>query len=144
MILGGLATDIGSWYLALKQPPWKPSDLLFGPAWTLIYACLGVAIVISWQRAVSDRHRKVMAGLLILNLLLNVLWSVLFFLVRRPDWALWEVVFLWLSIGAVMAVMFPHSRLAALLVLPYLLWVAFAAVLNASVVELNMPFGLVP
>jgi tryptophan-rich sensory protein len=71
---------------------------------------------------------------------LNVLWSLLFFRLRRPDWALVEVGFLWLSILALMIVLFRYSRLAGLLLLPYLVWVGFAGALNFAVVRLNGPF----
>lgn len=138
-LLGGLATDLGDWYVQLKQPPWKPPDALFGPAWTLIFALTALAGVMAWRRAGA----RLRSGLLIvfaLNGFLNVLWSLLFFRLRRPDWAFAEVTFLWASILLMMVVCWRCSRRSALLLLPYLAWVAFAAMLNLEVVRLNGPF----
>lgn len=137
---GGLATDIGPWYRALTKPPWQPPDAAFGPAWTTIYACAAWATVRVWQRAdAAGRRRWLLAAGV--NGLLNITWSLLFFTLRRPDWALVEVVALWLSIAWLLALAWRVDRLAAALFAPYLGWVAFAAVLNAAIVRLNGPFG---
>ena len=138
--LGGLMTDIGPWYLALKQPPWKPPDWLFGPAWTLIYASAATAGVQAWRRAPDAKQRDGMLVLFSANACLNVLWSLLYFRLRRPDWALYEVVFLWLSVLLLIVSLWRYSRASGLLLLPYLVWVAFAAALNAATVRLNGPF----
>ena len=86
------------------------------------------------------RDRYWVLGLFALNINLNVLWSGLFFRVQRPDLALVEVVFLWLSIVALIVVLWRMSRMASALLLPYLAWVTFAAALNLAVVRLNAPF----
>ncbi len=138
--LGGAATDLGPWYAQLEKPAWQPPDWAFGPAWTLIFATIAAAGVIGWRRTVRPVQRRRLIGLFGLNALLNVGWSLLFFRLERPDWALAEVLFLWLSIIWLMVFLFPLSRLASGLLLPYLAWVAFAAVLNLSVVQLNAPF----
>jgi benzodiazapine receptor len=140
-VLGGLATEIGPWYRGLAKPAWNPPDWLFGPAWTLIYALTALAGVEAWQAARDAGQRRVLAALFIINGSLNVLWSLLFFRLRRPDWALVEVVALWLSILALILYCGRLRRRTIALLLPYLLWVSFAAVLNASVVRLNTPFG---
>lgn len=143
-VLGGLSTDIGAWYAGLRQPPWKPPDAWFGPAWTFIYACTAAAGALAWLRLREPRHDAARLGLLAAfaaNGCLNVLWSLLFFRLRRPDWALLEVGALWLSILLLVVLVVRHSRLAAWLLLPYLVWVSFAATLNAAVVRLNGPFG---
>ncbi|MEZ5459399.1 MAG: TspO/MBR family protein [Steroidobacteraceae bacterium] len=140
-ILGGLATEIGPWYRALAKPSWNPPDWLFGPAWTLIYALTALAGVEAWQAARERPQRRMLALLFIINGCLNVLWSLLFFRLRRPDWALFEVGALWLSIVSLLYYCGRLHRRSVALLLPYLLWVSFAAVLNASVVSLNAPFG---
>jgi tryptophan-rich sensory protein len=140
-ILGGLSTDIGPWYRSLAEPPWKPPDFLFGPAWTLIYACAAIAGVRAWQRADTRARRDGLLGLFALNAFLNVLWSLLFFRLRRPDWALAEVGFLWLSILLLIVFLGRFSRASGWLLAPYLAWVSFAAALNLAVVRLNAPFG---
>lgn len=140
-VLGGLSTDIGLWYAGLRKPPWQPPDLLFGPVWTLIYALTAAAGVQAWWHATGPRARQNVLIVIACNAVLNVVWSLLFFRLHRPDWALVEVVPLWLSIVAMMVVLGRQRRIAALLLLPYLLWVAFAALLNAAVVRLNAPFA---
>ena len=140
-ILGAVTTDIGPWYLALKEPPWKPPDILFGPAWTTIFALCAIAGVIAWRRATTTSQRESILVLFAANAFLNVLWSLLFFRLHRPDWSLAEVGFLWLSILALMVVLGRFSRPSAWLLAPYLAWVSFASVLNLSVVRLNGPFG---
>lgn len=137
--VGMLATDLGPWYFSLKVPPWKPPDWLFGPAWTTIYACTTWSGVRLWRRLAGDR-RWTWAALLSLNAFLNVTWSLLFFRLRHPDWALAEVVFLWASVLSLVVWPWRLDRRAALLNLPYLAWVSFAATLNLAIVRLNAPF----
>ena len=139
--LGGSLTDIGPWYQNLKKPPWQPPDWLFGPAWTMIFALAVVSAVSAWRNAKDRSQREWIVALFALNGFLNVLWSTLFFALQRPDWALLEVGFLWLAIALPMAVFWRISKLATLCLLPYLLWVSFAAYLNWTVVQLNAPFG---
>jgi benzodiazapine receptor len=140
-LVGGLATDIGPWYRNLVKPSWQPPNWLFGPAWTLIFGLTAWAGVLGWTGAADASQRTVVVVAFAVNGLLNMLWSVLFFSRRRPDWALIEVVALWLSILAMIAVLSPLTGRGCLLLLPYLLWVSFAAYLNLTIVRLNAPFG---
>ena len=139
--LGGTLTDTGPWYQSLRKPSWQPPDWLFGPAWTLIFALATVSAVYAWRNARNRVQREWVIGLFALNGSLNVLWSTLFFALRRPDWALIEVVFLWLSILLPVVVFWRRARPASLYLLPYLAWVGFAAFLNLTVVRLNAPFA---
>jgi translocator protein len=139
--LGGLATELGPWYRALKQPWWQPPDWAFGPAWSVIYLLTATAAVRVWLRMHTPRERALWLAALAANGAINVFWSWLFFKARRPDWALAEVVLLWLSIGLLILMARRHDVIAALLLVPYLLWVAFAASLNYAVVRLNGPFA---
>lgn len=140
-LAGGALTRLGPWYYGLRNPPWKPPDWLFGPAWTLIFVLTATAAVLAWQAAARWRQRVQLLGALALNAALNIGWSGLFFTLRRPDWALVEVAFLWLSILLLIQVIRRIRQRAAWLLLPYLLWVSFAAVLNLAIVRLNAPFG---
>ncbi len=145
VVLGGagvIATELGPWYYGLRKPGWKPPDFLFGPVWTTIFVLAGAALVLAWSApAATPESRRALVVAYVANGVLNVLWSLLFFRWRRPDWALAEVVLLWLSIAAMIGVLWPLSRLGALLVTPYLAWVSFASVLNRAIVRLNGPFG---
>lgn len=140
-VLGGLMTDIGPWYASLRQPPWKPPDWAFGPVWTLIFAMAAAAGVIGWRRAPERKQREGLLMLFALNGFLNVFWSLLYFRLRRPDWALYEVPLLWLSVLALVVILSRIAKSGAWLLAPYLVWVAIAAALNWQTVELNGPFG---
>jgi benzodiazapine receptor len=139
--LGALMTDLGPWYVNLRKPSWQPPDWLFGPAWTLIFALCAISGYLAWRGAPNRGGRDGIIGLFALNGFLNVLWSTIFFHVKRPDWALVEVGLLWFSIVLMIVVLMRYSKTASLLLLPYLAWVTFAAVLNWSVVRLNSPFS---
>jgi translocator protein len=140
-VAGGLATEIGPWYGALKKPAWQPPSWVFGPVWTTIFALAVVAAVMVWRRAETPGDHALILALFGLNAVLNILWSVLFFTFKRPDWALVEVALLWLSILALILAFRTLSPISSLLLLPYLLWVSIAAFLNWTIVRLNPPFG---
>lgn len=137
--VGGALTEVGAWYASLRRPSWQPPNWLFGPAWSAIGVCTAASAVLAWRAADLAGRREVVA-LFAINGVLNVGWSLLFFKLRRPDWALIEVVALWLSVAAPLVVIAPISALASALLAPYAIWVAFAAVLNRKIVQLNQPF----
>ena len=138
--VGGLLTEIGPWYAALKKPWFQPPDWLFGPAWTTIFALSAIAAVYAWRGAGDSTDRRAIVIVYVVNGISNVLWSLLFFKLHRPDWALWEVSFLWLSIVVMILTVRRFSSTAAWFLVPYLAWVSFAGVLNYAVVQLNQPF----
>jgi len=140
-VVGGLMTEVGPWYDSLRFPRLRPPNWLFGPAWTLIFALIAAAGVIAWDAAPDAAARRTLIALFAINGLLNVGWSPLFFKLRRPDWALIEVIPLWLSILALIVFIAPYAPNAAGLLAPYLAWVTFASWLNWRVVQLNAPFG---
>ncbi len=139
-VLGAVLTDIGDWYYSLEKPPWQPPDWAFGPAWTLIFVLTATAGVLAWM-AGGDRARPLVAAAFAVNAVLNVAWSLLFFRLRRPDWALVEVAAFWLSIVALIAICGSLDPRAGWLLLPYIAWVSFAAILNMTIVRLNRPFA---
>ncbi len=136
-VLGGLATEIGPWYFSLKQPDWKPPDWAFGVIWTAIFILSATAWMISFNARPTRSQKISLVGLVLTNGFLNVLWSVFYFRMHRPDWSLIEAGFLWLSVLAIMAVMWPIRKLAAYLMLPYLIWVSIAMRLNWETLVLN-------
>ena len=141
LALGALATDIGPWYRQLSQPDWKPPDAWFAPVWTTLYVLTAAAGVLGWRASPDRGARRRLLLAFVANAIANVLWSVLFFRLQRPDWALAEVVVLWASTAVLVVVVGRRSRVGGGLLLPYLAWVSFAAVLNAAVVQRNGPFG---
>ena len=140
-VLGALLTEIGPWYKGLVQPAFKPPDAWFGPVWTLIFILTATAGAVAWGQTRDRASRCWLIGLFVLNAGLNLLWSLLFFKLHRPDWALMEVGFLWLSIAALIWAMKNYSRRASALLLPYLLWVTYASAINYATVQLNGPFS---
>jgi len=134
---GGLLTDLGPWYQDLVQPEWKPPDIAFGPVWTSIFVLAAIGAVLAWSAAESIADRRLILTLFGVNAVLNLGWSALFFQLKRPDWALAELVLLWLSILALIVGLKRLSLAASLFVVPYLAWVTFAGVLNYAIVRLN-------
>lgn len=138
---GGLLTEIGPWYFALRKPSWQPPDWAFGPAWTIIFALCAVAGAVAWREARTSSAKTLLVACFAANAALNVAWSYLFFTMRRPDFALVEVAFLWLSVAALIAVAGRIAPRAGWLLVPYLAWVSFAAFLNLTIVRLNPGIG---
>lgn len=138
---GGLMTPIGAWYRNLRKPGLQPPDWLFGPAWTIILGLAAWSAVVAWNAAPDAAARATVVILFAVNVVFHAAWSPLFFRMRRPDWALIEVVFLWASLVALVVGLWPISPFASLLVMPYLLWVSFASWLNSAIVRLNQPFA---
>ncbi|NBW25017.1 MAG: tryptophan-rich sensory protein [Betaproteobacteria bacterium] len=139
--VGASLTDIGPWYLALRQPDWKPPDIAFGPIWTTIFTLCAVSGWLAWYAAINRAERRALLWVFACNAVFNVLWSYLYFGLQRPDWALLEWVALWLSVLAVVLVLRRIAPAAGWMNLPYLLWVSAAGLLNLATVELNGPFG---
>lgn len=135
--LGGLftASSVGSWYQNLSKPSWNPPDWVFAPVWTTLYILMGVAAWRIWLEVGDSRRRALL--LFGAQLALNVLWSALFFGLRSPLAALVEIWILFAFIAATTIAFARLSRLAALLLVPYLMWVGFAGFLNAALWWLN-------
>ncbi|MBU3725572.1 MAG: tryptophan-rich sensory protein [Burkholderiaceae bacterium] len=140
-VIGQRLTDLGPWYQALKQPPWKPPDWAFGVIWTSVFVLIVTAAVIAWRRTRGPSERRTILVLFAINSVLHIVWSGLFFMLKRPDWSMIELVFLWLSIVAIIAYFWRISRVASLLLLPYITWVTIAGFLNYANVQLNGPFN---
>ncbi len=139
--LGGFLTQIDDWYFSLIQPSWKPPDWAFGPIWTTILVLCAISAGICYRNAIGDAfYKKKLIFLFVLNAMLNLIWSLFYFYLQRPDIALFEVVFLWGSILMLILHARKYSKIAAAMLLPYLIWVGIAATLNFQTVILNGPF----
>jgi len=128
----------GEWYAALEKPGWTPPSWLFGPVWTVLYLLMGISAWLVWRVAGFAGARLALACYLA-QLALNAAWSWLFFGKQNIGAAMIDIVVLWLLILATALLFRRHRRTAALLLVPYLLWVGFAAVLNAALLHLNGP-----
>lgn len=128
--VGGLGSaTAGDFYGELLRPDWAPPGWLFGPVWTTLYASMAVAAWLVWRTAPASTVRFAL-GLFLVQLAVNALWSWLFFAWRLGGWAFAEVVLLWVLIAGTVVAFWRIKPLAGLLLLPYLAWVGFAAVLN--------------
>jgi tryptophan-rich sensory protein len=136
--VGGMltASSVADWYQALRKPAWTPPDSVFGPVWLALYLMMGVASWLVWRRSGSSPTRGALS-LFGIQLGLNVAWSGCFFALRNPGLALADLSVLLVAIAATTAAFRRVSPLAAALMLPYLAWSAFAAVLNLSIWRLN-------
>ena len=137
-LLGNLATmpQIPTWYSGIAKPAWTPPDWVFGPVWSLLYAMMAISAWLIWRTG-EGKTTRVPLLWFGTQLILNSLWSVLFFGMQKPAWSMVEVFFLWLAILMTIRAFWPLSRWAALLLVPYLLWVSFASVLNVAIWQLN-------
>jgi benzodiazapine receptor len=127
------AQAIPEWYAFLNKPSFSPPNWLFGPVWVTLYALMGIAAFLVWRKAGMGQALGVFA----LQLALNAAWSPIFFGLQNPLLGLVCIVAMWLAIVWTIVQFGRVSRAAALLLVPYLLWVSFATVLNLSIVLLN-------
>ncbi len=136
--IGGAFTSLGlgPWYESLKKPVWNPPYWVFGPVWTLLYGMMAVAAWLVWQRREARLARRGLR-LFAVQLTLSLGWSILFFAMRFPTWAFFEILVLWTAIAATIVVFWCVRTSAGLLLIPYLLWVTFAALLNGTIASLN-------
>jgi benzodiazapine receptor len=136
--VGGALTSLTlqDWYQQLAKPTWNPPNWVFGPVWSVLYFMMAVAAWLVWRTAGWKRGRTALS-LFALQLALNVAWSGCFFALRSPGLAVVDIGLLWLALAATIIAFWRHSRLASLMLAPYLAWSSFAAVLNATIWQLN-------
>ncbi|MBI4193395.1 MAG: tryptophan-rich sensory protein [Candidatus Colwellbacteria bacterium] len=151
-IIGSFFTisAIPNWYAGLAKPALNPPSWVFGPVWTALYAVMGISLFLVWKQHSNIlknvgmlRIWKIGTAAFYVQLSLNAVWSIIFFGLRSPGGAFVEIIFLWLAILATIVAFYKISKLAAWLLVPYILWVSFAAYLNYSIMRLN-PISPVP
>lgn len=126
----------GEWYASLAKPSWNPPNSIFAPVWSVLYVFMAVAAWLVWRRAGFCGAGGAL-GLFLVQLVLNTMWSYLFFGLHRPDLAFFDIAALLLAILVVALLFWRHSPVAGALMLPYLAWVGFAAFLNFTLWRLN-------
>ncbi|WP_235908650.1 TspO/MBR family protein [Roseiconus nitratireducens] len=136
--LGAIATtpEIAGWYADLRKPSWNPPDAVFGPVWTTLYLAMAIAVWLVWKDT-GFRGRRLPLALFVVQLLLNVAWSWIFFGFHLPGWAFAEILMLWLAIALTLTSFWTVSQVAGALMIPYLAWVTFASALNFAIWRLN-------
>jgi benzodiazapine receptor len=138
-LIGSLFTtpSIPTWYAGLQKPPFNPPNVVFAPVWTVLFFLMGVSLFLVWRFGFEKRVVKVSLILFFSQLVLNILWSVLFFGLKQPMLAFIEIVILWIFILLTIIYFFKVSRTASILMIPYILWVSFASILNFFIWRLN-------
>ncbi|EKD93947.1 MAG: hypothetical protein ACD_28C00020G0009 [uncultured bacterium] len=138
-IIGSIFTipSIDGWYESLVNPPLNPPVWVFGPVWTTLFALMGIAAFLIWKKGLDRRDVKIALGIFLSQLVLNTLWSIIFFGLHSPGGALIEIVFLWFAILVTIITFAKISKPAAWLLMPYILWVSFALYLNYTILVLN-------
>lgn len=138
--LGSLVTITGtdSWFMTeLIKPEWQPPSYLFGPVWTVLYLLMGIALALILAQGAEHREVRIAAGVFGVQLVLNVLWSYLFFGWQMIGAAAVEIILLWIVIGVTMYLFYRIRPAAAYLLIPYIAWVTFAAILTVTIWTLN-------
>jgi len=135
--IGSAATipQIDAWYTTINKPSWNPPNYVFGPVWTVLYVMMGVSLWLVWISSDAKRWRAI--ALFAIQLSLNVAWSWIFFAMHSPGWAFLDIVLLWTAIAATICLFWPISKISSALLVPYFLWVSFAALLNFAIWQMN-------
>jgi benzodiazapine receptor len=141
LVLGAIAglftaEAVPEWYETLNRPPFNPPNWLFGPVWTTLYILLGISLFLIWKQSAS-KERNLAIFVFLLQQALNFGWSFIFFYFNMIGFALIEIILLWISIIIMLVLFYKIKPMAAYINIPYLIWVTFATILNASYYLLN-------
>ena len=138
-LTGGLftASQIPGWYVHLQKPSWNPPNWLFAPVWTVLYIMMGIALFLVWKNNADRKVKRTAITIFVVQMLLNFMWSFIFFNRHQVGYALADIVLLWMLIIATIYWFGKISTPAAWLLVPYLCWVTFAAALNFAIWKLN-------
>lgn len=129
--------SIPTWYAALNKPSFNPPNWLFGPVWTLLYLMMGISLFIVWKEDLKNKVVKSAFIIFMIQLFLNTIWSIVFFGMHSTAGGLIIIALLWIMILITILKFMKISRVAGILLIPYLLWVSFATLLNFSIFKLN-------
>lgn len=138
-VIGSVFTtsSIPTWYAALTKPSFNPPNWVFAPVWTTLFLLMGVSLYLVWQAGFEKPEVKIAIYIFSIQLILNIAWSLLFFGLKIPLIAFIEIIVLWIAILFTIIKFYNISIIASLLLVPYLFWVSFAAVLNFFLWRLN-------
>ncbi len=132
------ARSVTTWYTTLDKPWFTPPGSIISIVWIILFALMGLSLFLIWQKGISGINTKIALGIFAVQLLVNILWSYAFFGLQSPLAAFMVIVFLWLLILQCIIRFWYISKYAALLLVPYILWVSFAAFLNYTIWRLNL------
>ena len=132
------APAISGWYASIEKPLFNPPNWIFAPVWTTLFLLMGISLYLVWDKGLEKKEVKLAVFVFGLQLALNIVWSFLFFGLQNPFLAFIEIALLWIAILANIVFFYRISKKAGLLLVPYLLWVSFAAFLNYNIWMLNL------
>jgi len=137
--LGSIVTgsSISTWYPSLTKPAFNPPNWIFGPVWLTLYTLMGISLYLILLKKPRNQKAKFAINLFLIHLLLNFFWSFSFFLIHYLGLSLLIILLLWTMIAYLIKLFYPLNKLASYLLVPYLLWVSFATILNFSIWQLN-------
>jgi tryptophan-rich sensory protein len=139
-VMGSIFTarSVATWYATLDIPWFTPPGSIISAVWIILFALMGLSLFLIWQKGISSTNTKIALGVFAFQLLVNILWSYAFFSLQSPLAAFVVILFLWLLIMQCIIRFWYISKEAALLLVPYILWVSFAAFLNYTIWRLNL------
>jgi tryptophan-rich sensory protein len=129
---------IAAWYASINKPSFNPPNWIFSPVWISLFVLMGIALYLVWKKGFKSKQVKIASSAFGTQLFLNVIWSVLFFGLKSPFYAFIEICILWIAIMFTIIKFYKISKIAAYLLLPYIIWVSFAAVLNFAIFWINL------
>jgi benzodiazapine receptor len=136
-LAAGMVSRPDVWYDALSKPVWNPPGWIFAPVWIVLYVLMGTAAGLIWQRRAISQSTLAL-NFYVIQLILNIIWPLIFFGMRNPGLAFAEICLLWIAIVATLFAFWRVYRPASFLLMPYFLWVSFAAVLNLTIWRMNI------
>lgn len=139
-LIGAVFTtpNIATWYVGIVRPAFNPPNWIFAPVWTTLFILMGISLYLVWEKGLDRRNARMAVSVFGVQLILNILWSVLFFGFQNPLLGLVEIIVLWVAILVSIVLFYRISKTGAYLLIPYILWVSFAAFLNYNIYILNM------
>lgn len=129
--------SISTWYTELQMPAFSPPNWLFAPVWITLFTLMGISAYLIWNKGLKNKKPKEALSIFGVQLLLNALWSFLFFGLKSPFYAFIEIIILWVAIAVTILKFYKISEKAGLLLFPYIIWVSLAMVLNFYIWQLN-------
>lgn len=130
-------TSVSTWYTTIQKPGFTPPNWIFAPVWITLFLLMGISSYLIWDKGLKNKNVRIFLIIFIIQLILNTLWSFFFFGLKSPFYAFIDIILLWIAIILVIMSFFKLSKIAGILLLPYIIWVSFAGILNFFILWLN-------
>ena len=131
------SSSVSTWYDTIQKPGFTPPNWIFAPVWITLFLLMGISAYLIWDKGIKNKNVRISLMIFTSQLILNILWSFFFFGLKSPFYAFIDIILLWIAIILVIISFFRLSKIAGILLLPYILWVSFAGILNFFILRLN-------